>query len=83
MIIDSRKDCWKALAGVGIRFRNPKTPIGERIEIFIRPDTLPKMKKLLNIVRGRIIQQDIHSDYIHMIVEKTDDRWEAIFSKIP
>ncbi len=56
--------------GVGLRFRNPETPPGDRIEIFIKPETEPKMRKLLSIVGGSIVLEERHHDYIHMIVEK-------------
>ena len=40
------------------------------MEIFIKPETEHKMKKLLSIVGGSIILEEHHKDYIHMIVRK-------------
>ena len=74
LTIESSKDCWKALVGVGLRFRDPDTPIGFKIEVSLRPDTMPKMKKLLSILGGKIIFREDNKDFIHIIVEKTDIR---------
>ncbi|GEM_PF-4891511 len=29
------------------------------------------MYKLLKIVGGRVVEEDVHRDYVHMILEKT------------
>ena len=63
--------------GVGLRFRDPQTPPGDRIEIFITPDTAVKMHKLLSIVGGKIVTEDTHPEYIHMIVEKLPSTGQA------
>ena len=62
--------------GVGLRFKDPKTPAGYRIEVFLRPDTMPKMEKLLSIVGGKIIFRDDQKDFIHLVVEKTPPKKE-------
>ena len=40
------------------------------MEVFIKPETVPKMRKLLGIVGGQIIEEDAHPGYVHMILEK-------------
>lgn len=55
-----------------MRFRDPKTPVGDKIEVFIRPETITKMKKLLSIVGGKIIFEKKERDYVHLIIEKSD-----------
>ena len=57
--------------GVGLRFRNPETPVGDKVEIYIKPETTLKMKRLLSIVGGRILLQETKDGYVHMIIEKT------------
>ncbi|NDY42936.1 hypothetical protein G3N55_08790 [Dissulfurirhabdus thermomarina] len=53
-----------------MRFRDPKTPTGYRMEVLLRPDTLPKMRRLLEIVDGRIVAEDHAGDHVRLVVEK-------------
>ena len=57
--------------GVGLRFRNQEVPEGDRVEVFIRPETVPKMRKLLSIVGGRVLLEEHEKGCVHMILEKT------------
>ncbi len=59
-----------------MRFRDPNIPSGDRVEIFIMPQTLPKIKKLLSIVGGHIVFQETEDGYIHMILEKDTSQKE-------
>ena len=56
---------------MGLRFRNPDVPKGDKVEVFIKPETVPKMKKLLSIVGGRVLLEEHEKGYVHMILEKT------------
>ena len=59
------------MLGVGLRFRNPDVPVGDKVEVFMKTETLPKMKKLLSIVGGKILLEEKKDGYIHMIIQKT------------
>jgi len=44
--------------------------MGYRMEILIDYETLPKMKKLLNVVGGRILLKEAHYTFVRLIIEK-------------
>jgi len=41
------------------------------VEVFIKPETIEKMKKLLSIVGGKIIFERKEKDYVHLVIEKS------------
>ncbi len=64
--------------GVGLRFRNPDTPAGYKIEVLIDGETLPKMLKLLKVTGGQILFQQKEETYIRLIVEKRPERSDSL-----
>lgn len=40
------------------------------MEVLIQPDTLVKMVRLLDIVGGRIVDQEQHVDFVRLLIEK-------------
>jgi hypothetical protein len=45
--------------------------MGYRMETLIDYEILPKMKKLLNIVGGRILSKEFHYNFIRLVIEKS------------
>ena len=44
--------------------------MGYRMEALIDYETLPKMKKLLKVVGGRILLKEVHCTFVRLIIEK-------------
>jgi hypothetical protein len=40
------------------------------MEVLIQPDALVKMLRLLDIVGGRVIDQQQHADFVRLLIEK-------------
>jgi len=57
---------------VGLRLRDPGTPKGYRMEVFINDETHPKMTRLLDIVGGRILDEERGEGWVRLVVEKAD-----------
>lgn len=56
--------------GVGLRLRDSETPKGYRMEVFIDDETFPRMTRLLDIVGGRILEEERGKGWVRLIVEK-------------
>ncbi len=53
-----------------MRLKNPLFPSGGIIEVLVPADTVAKLKKLVALKKGKILEMEDHQDHVRMVIQK-------------